>query len=527
MGLPTGRNVRSRTGAPTIVGRALTAVVVLAVTTGIAPTPAVAAAAADPSVWAEQVCRTLVDFQSGALDARDRLRAVADASAPTDRVAWKATASDLRAALTPVRKDLARLGAWLGKAPPAGDGGETVRSALRDGFATVDDAYADAVASVRALGDGGPAKVPAKAGAILRALDRAIDRATPRITRIEPAMRRSKVRTPLAEVPVCRSIGPDWAFLLDDDEAATPDPPVGVDTLAGAGDLTAPSLLLPGRYRPTAEIAAFTAQTRMTGRSRTILYGTVPVVESGSPFVADCPAADSEQSQILGCFHDGRIYVLAVSRPEVAPIVPVTVAHEMLHAVYDVATDEERAEVDRLLDDFYSTTTDTRLRTIVEQYEARAPVNLPTELHSLVPTQVPVLTPALDAYYAKYFADRGPVVAAYDGYMSVFEGLIAQYDGLLVQVQDLRAQIAALRSQSDAAAGEAQRLAAQIDVLRAQGRLGEANALVPVQNDAARRAQSLNEQGNALIDRHNGQLDEANAIAAQIGGLQSSLRALG
>lgn len=529
MRLPSGRVVRAALAVVTAVSAAT-------LITG-APSPAAAVTAArrpTPAIWAERVCRGLVDFQAAALDARDVLRTTAAAPAPTDKATRRATVAPTRAAMQTVRARLRVLDKTLGGKPPTGNGGAAAHDALRTAMAPVSEAYAVAAGSVADLAEGAPAKVPRATTAVVARLDRSLDRATHAVTRSEKPVGRSAAGGAMARIAVCRSIGPEWSTV----EAAsptsatkgarrTPTPPATTVDTPGAGDLTAPALLLPGRYRPTPEVAALAARTGMTGLSRTYFYGAMPEVETGSPFIADCPSADGANTQILGCYHDGHIYVLAVTRPEVAQIVAVTAAHEMLHAAYEAAPADDRAELDALLAAFYAASTDPRLRKIVGQYEQRLPANLPTELHSLVPTQVGTLTPELGEYYAAFFHDRAPVLADYESYISLFEGLIAQYDALHAQINDLKAQIASLRSQSDGTAGEAARLANQIDSLRAQGRVGESNALVGPQNDAVRRAQALNAQSNGLVDQHNALLDELNGIAAQLGGLESSLRPLG
>jgi len=485
--------------------------------------------APDPGVWAARVCRDIVGFQAAGLDARDALWGARDAPAPVDRRTRRQAVASLESALTPVRKRVRALDATLARRVPDGRNAAAVRDGLRDGYATVGEAYGDATAAVAGLVDVAPAKVPAAAAKVARRLDRAIDGVTKPLTRLERTVRRSALGAAFTATPVCRPIGVEWASVPASEGASrTPAAPALTAVLTpGALDAAAPALLLPGRTRPSPQIAALAAEAMMTGLARTYFYGAAPVVETGSPFVGDCPSADAENSQILGCYHDGRIYILAVTRPELARVVTVTAAHEMLHAVYDAADDTERTRTDALLSGFYATTTDERLKKIVGQYDERSPANRGTELHSLVPTQVPSVGPELEEYYADFFRDRGPVLAAYDAYISVFEGLIARYDALVAEVEGLRDQILALRGQADAAAGEADRLANQIDALRAQGRFAESNALVPAQNDAVRRAQGFNAQSNALVDQHNAILDEVNAVAVEIGGLESSLRPFG
>ena len=506
---------------------------VLVVSAGLAGTaPGVGAAAPgrapDAAVWSARVCRALVGFQAAGLDARDALWAASHADPPTDRAARTAVVRSLTRAIAPVRQQLKDVDRTLARKVPKGRNVAALRDGLRDGMTPVTTAYSGARDAVVHLADVPPRRVPTAVATLQIRLDRAVGRAAKPLTRLERTARKSPIAAAFASTPVCRSIGLDWASVPASDGATRTPPAPAVDEGApGGADVTAPALLIPGRYRPTTEMTALTAEASMTGLGRVYFYGAAPEVETGSPFVGDCPSADAANSQILGCYHDGRIYILEVTRPELTRIVVVTAAHEMLHAVYDAADAAERTEVDALIAGFYATTTDERLKRIVGQYDRRSPANRATELHSLVPTQVASLTPDLDAYFADYFRDRGPVLAAYDAYISVFEGLIARYDALVAEVEGLRDQILGLRGQSDTAAREADRLASQIDSLRAQGRFDESNGLVPAQNDAVRRAQGFNAQSNVLVDQHNARLDEVNAVAAELGGLESSLRPFG
>src|SRR5690606_27610392 len=139
---------------------------------------------------------------------------------------------------------------------------------------------ADAEAGGRALGKVAPGKVPAATAKVLRRLDAATDAASRPIGQLVPAVRRSSLRLPLTTIPVCRAIGPDSAFLLAvDAEGRAPEREAGAKAMPGVVDVTAPALLRPARYRPPADIAALAAHTTMTGRARTVLYASVPVVE--------------------------------------------------------------------------------------------------------------------------------------------------------------------------------------------------------------------------------------------------------
>lgn len=485
------------------------------------------AAGTAPSAWTARVCEQVVGLQAVALDAREAMWS-ATAAAPADRVAPRRAVSALRAVLALVVDRSETLDRTLTRAAPRGRDGPAARDALRGALVPVGAAYATARAQMRGLAEVPADRFAAETARSLRRLDQAVDRASRGVTRVEPKIRASSVGPEFARQAACRAVGFEWSLLGAAGTAPTPGPdPATTPAVPGSADLTAPALLLPGRYRPTPAIAALAAETAMTGLGRSHFYGGLPSVETGTSFTTDCPVTDDPGAQVLGCFHDGRIFLLDVTRPEVARIVAVTAAHEMLHAVYDALDRDERASVDAMTSKFFDTTTDARLRRVVGHYDARAPENRGNELHSLVPTQVTTMSPELDAYYTAFFRDRTAVLAAYQSYIGVFDALLARSDALRVAIGDLRARIDELRAQSDAATREANQVALQIDSLRAQGRLAEANALVPGQNDVVRRAQALNAEGNRLVGDYNARVDELNAIVRELGGLQSALRPLG
>ena len=450
-------------------------------------------------------------------------------AAPVDKPARTATVTALRRALAPADAALDGLDGRLAKVAPTGRRGATVRDGLRSTLAPVGDAYAEARARVRDLADVAPAKVPAATARVLRALDRA-DR------RGDEAHRPARADGAQVVAGHAVHVGPgvqvDRPRLVvrapTTMRRSRPHPPSTRRRCPAPSTSPRPRLLLPGRYRPTADIAALAAQTAMTGRARTFFYGAMPLVETGSSFVADCPAADAESRQILGCYHDGRIYVLAVTRPEVAPVVPVTAAHEMLHAVYEAASDADRIAVDSLLADFYAATTDERLEAVVAQYDARTPQNRSTELHSLVPTQVSVLGPMLDEYYADYFRDRTPMLAAYDTYMTLFDGLIARYRR--ARGPDRRPA----RPGHGTASGVRRR--GRPGETRSQGR---STRCAPRVGSPSRttwwraRTRPCAGPGRSTSrptpssSQFNGLVSEINDVAGRLGGLESSLRPLG
>src|SRR5262249_44324260 len=156
-------------------------------------------------------------------------------------------------------------------------------------------------------------------------------------------------------------------------------------------------------------------------------------------------------------------------RPDLAPVMVVSTAHEMLHAAYARLPRRERARVDALLEDFYATVQDQDFRSLVDQYDRDEPGHRSSELHSLVPTPIAPLSPELERYYRRYFRDRAGIVAAYQSYNGLFQQLKARSDQLHAELDGIKAQLADLETRLESAKGRAEQLSAQIGALRGQG----------------------------------------------------------
>jgi chromosome segregation ATPase len=185
----------------------------------------------------------------------------------------------------------------------------------------------------------------------------------------------------------------------------------------------------------------------------------------------------------------------------------------MLHIAYQNLAPKERNRVDAMIEAAYASSDDPRLKQLVSFYSQAEPDQRDNELHSLLGTEVGTLSPELERYYARYFADRQQVVKAFQSYDFVFTVLKNQYDELNGQLTAMKGQLDDLRSRQQAAASQAASLGNQIDALRAQDRIEESNTLVPPQNAAADEANNLRDQYNALVDHYNDVVRQINAVA--------------
>lgn len=217
-------------------------------------------------------------------------------------------------------------------------------------------------------------------------------------------------------------------------------------------------------YQAPAEIAALADATTMTDKSERIFYVNRPQLLGKEAFNQSCPDNGGEQTIVLGCYQSPQagIYLFKVTDPQLDGVEEVTAAHEMLHGAYDRLSSKERQRIDGLLNDYFATVQDERLKTIFDAYRLSEPNDLTNEMHSIFATEIADLPLALEDYYKQYFQDRQRVVSFASQYQKAFstrKDLIASYDR---QLENLKNSIEAsqndLESQSQAISSQRQQL---------------------------------------------------------------------
>ena len=272
-------------------------------------------------------------------------------------------------------------------------------------------------------------------------------------------------------------------------------------------------------------VGLVTAAT-MTPAARRIVASVTASVDDKSRFADDCPVKEMPGSLVLGCFGRSTLRVLRVDRADLAPVMVVSAAHEMLHGAYQRLARRERTRINREIERVYASLDDPRLTALVAGYDTAEPGRRLDELHSLLPTQVSTLSPVLERYYRRYFVHRDRVVAAFESYERVFTDLEQRHDALEARLDSLQAQVDDARAQMEAAAARADELGSRIDALRGQGHVDESNDLVGPQNDATNEANELVDRFNALVDQYNALVAQVNALVAGARDLYDSVSAV-
>ena len=109
---------------------------------------------------------------------------------------------------------------------------------------------------------------------------------------------------------------------------------------------------------------------------------------------------------------------------------------------------DEKSKIDVLLEaEYKKLESDTDYSDRMAFYARTEPGERDNELHSVIGTEISVISPDLETYYSKYFTDRQKVVALNTKYISVFKNLQNHADELSQQLNSLASSIPIKTSQ--------------------------------------------------------------------------------
>lgn len=283
-------------------------------------------------------------------------------------------------------------------------------------------------------------------------------------------------------------------------------------------------------YAPPQDIAQIATATKMTEKGRNLFYVHRPSVESDKiSFNGHC--SDSEKTIVLGCYiRGGGIYLYEVGDERLTGVVEVTAAHEMLHAAYDRLKKSERSRINELLSQAFSKLDNERIISTVESYREADPSSVPNELHSILGSEVRVLTPELEEYYSRYFSDRQSVVAMAEGYEQAFTSRETQREEYDRQLEAMKVEINTLNSslteREQTIAEEYDELvkirdSGQISVFNA--RIASYNRSVNLYNADVRAVQELIKRYNTVVEERNKLVVEENQLIQALDSRSSTI----
>ena len=274
-------------------------------------------------------------------------------------------------------------------------------------------------------------------------------------------------------------------------------------------------------YTPTPQIEKLATDSYMTDSAKNIFYVHDPQLNEKTAFNKNCPFA--ERTFVLGCYTGSDIYLLDVTEDKLTGVETVTAAHEMLHAAYSRLSLSDREEVDQLLHEAFAKQDDKRLKDLIEDYRKHDSASVPTELHSILATEVKRLDPKLEEYYSKYFTDRSKVVTEYENYEGVFAGLENEITNLQAKIDKSGLEIKQLEANIMATRDKINSVNAKLSKLDSSGDIAGYNALVPEQNSLVNKHNADFRAYEALINTHNADVKKINEIVVKQNSLVNSI----
>ncbi len=267
-------------------------------------------------------------------------------------------------------------------------------------------------------------------------------------------------------------------------------------------------------YSPPARIAELSDNIKLSDYGRRLFYVNRPQLSDRDAFNQKCSIY--EQTIILGCYitRDG-IYLFDVQDERLDGVEEVTSAHEMLHAGYDRLSGSERARVDGLTNQAFTSLADERVKKVVESYRERDPTVVPNELHSILATEVRNLPAELEDYYKRYFTDRLAAVMYSEKYEAVFTEQQDRIKSMSTQISDLENQLIGDKQAIDSLEAEIMRDSERLSRLRTQQNAEEYNAAVPGYNAKVNEYRGLVASYNAKVKTLNRLVEEHNALAVE------------
>lgn len=224
----------------------------------------------------------------------------------------------------------------------------------------------------------------------------------------------------------------------------------------------------------------------LTDNGSLLFRASQPEILSAEAFNTACHQVSKELTIVLGCYTQQRFYVYDVDDPRLSGIQEVTAAHELLHAVYERLSEQERRTLGPLLEETATAIDDSRFQETIATYRRAEPGHLQNELYAILGTEIAVLPKELEDHYANYFTNRDKIVAyaaAYEGTFTEIEDQISAFDA---ELESYAAQKQTLEDSLTRQQTELDSTRQQMDQLRGAGRVVEYNALVPIFNQRVR-----------------------------------------
>lgn len=189
-------------------------------------------------------------------------------------------------------------------------------------------------------------------------------------------------------------------------------------------------------YEPSLQAEAIRDELDLTDKGKRIFAATRPEVEASEDFNEHCDSHDTDVS-LLGCYTEGKIYVYEITTEQLVAANKVTMAHELLHAVWERMGTWERSEVEKMLDEVYAANREW-FDAELDPYDRDEWLE---EIYTRTGTKLEELPEELEAHYAKIFRSRKKIVEFYREYEAPFVKLREEIEELEEKIEKIKQEI--------------------------------------------------------------------------------------
>ena len=158
------------------------------------------------------------------------------------------------------------------------------------------------------------------------------------------------------------------------------------------------------RYDPPAEVSTLATNAGMSDRGKQLFYRFSPQLVGQKELDQRCTV------EKLGCAEGRTIYILNYLSEGQQNQSAVTAAHEMLHIAYTRLSDQEKSDLEPLLQAEVTSAHGANIAKKLQDYPQEGYYN---EAHSYVGSELPDISDKLEQYYKQYFSNRSKSVDAY------------------------------------------------------------------------------------------------------------------
>ena len=196
-------------------------------------------------------------------------------------------------------------------------------------------------------------------------------------------------------------------------------------------------------FNPSSEIESLVSKMNLTDRGRIILYASSPQLKDKVAFNGICGHDGDPDAYVAGCYYviNDEEYIdiydsgknateLQKSYYNYTNSKIVTLAHEMMHAVYSRISDNDKEWIEIELNKIYSN--NSSLRSELSKYPSSEKFD---ELYVRVATEIYGIPSNLEKHYSQYFKDRQYIAKLYHDNKEQLDTMFQEADIILDRIK--------------------------------------------------------------------------------------------